>query len=144
MNFSVRKASFPDAHKIAQMESAYIDCPWSEEQVRAEIENADALFFVAEKADEVIGYISGVIAADECEVSNIAVEKAYRRQKVGSGLFAELIDKSAQRGVKRLFLLVNSDNIAAISLYEKIGFGRVGLRRGYYTSGDAIVMRLEL
>lgn len=140
----IRVADVSDAQRIAQMESTYIDCPWSESQVASEIVRDNVLFFVATACDEPIGYLSGECAADECEVSNIAVDEAYRRKKIGTRLFAALIDKAAQRGVKRLFLLVNSTNSAAINLYESIGFCRVGLRQKYYGDGDAIVMRLAL
>ena len=45
-----------------------------------------------------------------------------------------------------VFLEVRPSNLAARSLYEKIGFTMLGLRRGYYRnpSEDAIVMGKSL
>jgi ribosomal-protein-alanine N-acetyltransferase len=35
-----------------------------------------------------------------------------------------------------IFLEVRPSNIAAISLYKKMGFKQVGVRKGYYPNGD--------
>ncbi len=140
----IRRATVSDAARISELEARYIDCPWNEAQVRAEINKPDVLFFTAEINGEVVGYLSGECAADECEVSNIAVDEPYRRHKIGCKLFAALLDCAARRGIQRVFLLVKSTNAAAVGLYEKTGFKSVGSRRGYYRDGDAVVMRLDL
>jgi ribosomal-protein-alanine N-acetyltransferase len=45
-------------------------------------------------------------------------------------------------------LEVRSGNLVALSLYESVGFSRIGLRRDYYPSllgrEDAVVMGLDL
>jgi ribosomal-protein-alanine N-acetyltransferase len=48
-----------------------------------------------------------------------------------------------------VFLEVGQDNPAALTLYDRLGFKRVGLRRDYYTRRDgarvdAVLMRLSL
>ena len=48
-----------------------------------------------------------------------------------------------------MFLEVDVANPAAITLYERLGFQRAGLRKAYYDRGvdglaDALVMRLDL
>ena len=145
MIISVRRAIASDAPKIAAAERAYIDCPWTEAQVANEIENPDCLFFTAQTEDrEFVGYASGVVAADECEVSNIAVLEEYRRRGVGKALFDKLLAEAKKRGVTTVFFLVRVDNEAAIGLYEKLGFAAVGTRRGYYNGQDAAIMRKGL
>lgn len=141
---SVRCADASDARTISDIERRYIDCPWTEAQIADEIKNPSSVFLVAEYEGEFAGYLSGVCAADECEVSNIAVIERFRRRKVGSGLFAALIDIVVERGVKTLFLLVRTDNMPAVALYESLGFSIVGTRKNYYTVGDAFVMKLEI
>jgi ribosomal-protein-alanine N-acetyltransferase len=44
-----------------------------------------------------------------------------------------------------VFLEVRTDNVAAITLYESVGFVRVGLRRRYYraSGADAYTMRRD-
>lgn len=144
MDVGYREARLCDAAEIADIMSRYIDCPWSEAQVREEIQNADAPFFVAEADGHVVGFLSGVCAADECELSDVAVTAEYRRRGVATTLFSLLFDSLSARKVSAVFLLVRKDNAAAVRLYEKLGFCKVGERQNYYGNADAVIMRRQL
>lgn len=139
----LRKANKSDAHIIAALEHAYIDCPWTESQIAEEIER-NPVFYVAECDGEVCGYVSGEIAADECEISNIAVSEPRRRKGVGKALLTALLNELAARQVKSVFLLVRDGNVPAIALYERMGFLRVGQRKNYYKGKDALIMQINL
>lgn len=140
----VRRALPSDVYSIASAENAYIDCPWNEAQIAREISAPDTVFLTAETGSVFCGYVSGVVAADECEMSNIAVEEKFRRCGVGRALMDAFLSALEVRGVKSVYLLVRDGNSAAISLYEKCGFEFVGLRKGYYKGKDARIMRLTL
>jgi putative acetyltransferase len=62
----------------------------------------------------------------------ISVAKEWQRQGVGSRLMAALLD-AADRwlGCLRIELQVYTDNVAAIALYRKFGFGHEGTHRAY-------------
>ena len=84
-------------------------------------------------------------AGDECELLSIAVEQAER----GRGLAKMLMEHSHReltaRGAKSFFLEVRESNAAAISLYGKLGYEKIGERRGYYANGEgAAVMGMIL
>ena len=144
MSVTVRKAVSGDAHRIAEAEAVYIDCPWTESQVAEEILSETAVFLVAETDGEFCGYVSGAIAADECETSNVAVVERYRRRGIGRALLSAFIGELTKRGVKSVFLLVRDDNAAAVGLYGKCGFNAVGRRKGYYKGRDALIMQLNI
>ena len=141
---AVRRADIGDASAVADAERKYIDCPWTKEQIEREISDGASVFLVAEDDGAFCGYLSGTVAADECEISNIAVEFECRRRGIGTMLFETLLSEIRSRGVNTVFLLVRSDNVSALALYGKLGFARVGSRRGYYKNGDAVIMRLDL
>lgn len=144
MNIIIRTATECDAKNIAAAEAEYIDCPWTFAQVRDAI-LAGAPFFVAESDGEFAGYISGDIAADECEMSNIAVVEKFRRNGIGNKLVKALISALQKKGVTAVFLLVREDNTCAQALYGKCGFEIAGKRRGYYKGKfDALIMKLLL
>ena len=130
-----------DAADISRIERAYIDCPWTEEQIRAEI-SSSAIFLAAAVDGKLAGYVSGVVAADECEIANVAVDGGYRRRGIATRLLEELVNEAVSLGADKMFLSVRVDNLPAIELYKKLGFETVGVRRGYYGVGaDANTMR---
>jgi [ribosomal protein S18]-alanine N-acetyltransferase len=107
-------------------------------------ENASRHYLVAEVEGHVVAY-AGLCAypPHESYVQTIAVAPDVQGQGLGTRLLAELISVSMSRGCDRLDLEVRADNEVAIRLYERHGFARVGLRRGYYqpSGTDAVVMR---
>jgi ribosomal-protein-alanine acetyltransferase len=89
---------------------------------------------------QILGYLaSRQTAPGEREILNVAVDSAYRRQ----GIALRLIEAEIERGKGSWFLEVRESNLAAIRLYESIGFSECGRRANYYNSPPetAIVMR---
>jgi ribosomal-protein-alanine N-acetyltransferase len=82
-------------------------------------------------------------APHEAYSQTIAVAPDAQRRGIGDTLLTELIAESLRRGCPHLDLEVRADNETAIRLYERHGFTRIGLRRGYYqpSNTDAAVMR---
>ncbi|MGE5514219.1 MAG: GNAT family N-acetyltransferase [Bacteroidota bacterium] len=90
------------------------------------------------------GFVLWRAAAGEAEILTIAVLPPWRRAGVGHRLLDAALDAAAQAGAEAMFLEAAADNTAALGLYEKRGFQRVGLRRAYYGDKDAVVMKLDL
>jgi ribosomal protein S18 acetylase RimI-like enzyme len=78
-------------------------------------------------------------APDEAELLNIGVDPAWRRR----GAATALLDALSRAAHGNIFLEVAEGNAAAISLYSKHGWDKVGVRAGYYHHGtlNAIVMK---
>jgi [ribosomal protein S18]-alanine N-acetyltransferase len=63
------------------------------------------------------------------------------RTGLGARLLEALLAEAERRGQRRVLLEVRSDNGPAQRLYERYGFTRSAVRRGYYPGGvDAWVM----
>jgi ribosomal protein S18 acetylase RimI-like enzyme len=79
---------------------------------------------------------------------SITVRKPFWGLGIGSASMAELIHFSRERGVRALHLGVRAGNEVAIKLYEKFGFERVGMHRGFFNIDgvfhDEILMDLYL
>jgi ribosomal-protein-alanine N-acetyltransferase len=89
------------------------------------------------------------LVAGEMEVLTLGVSGAARRRGTAQAILAAALDAARSAGAQSVFLEVAIDNAPAVALYERLGFGRAGLRRGYYDRGasgraDALVMRLDL
>ncbi|MBR0673916.1 GNAT family N-acetyltransferase [Roseomonas soli] len=100
---------------------------------------------LATAAGEPLGFALGRVAAEEAEVLTLAVRPAARRVGTGRALMRALMAESARRGARTLFLEVAEGNLAARTLYDRLGAAVAGRRRRYYPNGsDALVLSLPL
>jgi ribosomal-protein-alanine N-acetyltransferase len=137
-----------DAARCAELESQLFegDDPWPARVFMAELEAKHNHYVAARADDKLVGYggISrlGRKKPYEYEIHTIGVDAAYQGQGIGRQMLTALLEY-ANGGT--IFLEVRTDNDAAISLYESVGFVRVGMRRRYYraSGADAYTMRRD-
>ena len=72
--------------EVAQLEALCFSKPWSEQGLLAELANGTAHFFVAQSAEEIVGYIGMHIVCDEAYIANLAVHPGHRKKGVGRTL----------------------------------------------------------
>ena len=132
MEFTIRTAVISDAPAVAEMEAACFSAPWSIAQIEDGIGKGNALFFVAECAGTVCGYVSAEDICSECYMNNLAVASEYRRRGIAASLLRTLIDAARSRGCAFLTLEVREGNAPARHLYEACGFSLAGLRKNFY------------
>ena len=137
-----------DAARCAELESQLFDGddPWPARAFLAELEAKHNHYVAARADDKLVGY-GGIARLGrkkpyEYEIHTIGVDVAYQGHGIGRQLLAALLEH-ANGGT--IFLEVRTDNEAAISLYETVGFVRVGMRRRYYraSGADAYTMRRD-
>lgn len=138
----IRRAEPHDAHEISRLEQACFREPWTEEDIRRDIEfNEIVTVIVAEDEDEMIGYIDYQTLDFESELRRVCVRPNRRRLNVGSCLMYAMIHDVEQRGIPEILLEVREDNEAARGMYRDMGFIENGRRKGYYgPDEDAILM----
>lgn len=132
--------------EILAIDRECISPPWTEGQMLSEIYNEDTDFRLAVEAGKVLGFCVLRRIGDEAELLRIAVKPESRRLGAGIQLMNAAIKDAGGRGVLTIFLEVRVSNLAAISMYEKLGFRNLGVRRGYYDAPveDAKIMSLHL
>jgi [ribosomal protein S18]-alanine N-acetyltransferase len=146
-----------DAARCAELEKQLFDGddPWPARAFLAELE-AKHIRYVAARikaespaqpaADKLVGYAGisrlGRKHPYEYEIHTIGVDAAYQGQGIGRRMMTELLEYASGGTV---FLEVRTDNVAAIALYESLGFVNVGLQRQYYraSGADAYTMRRD-
>jgi len=146
-NFSdtrIRPTMPPD---VAALLSILAESPeaslWSEASLLEACSSGSA--WVAEQDGRVIGFLIGRIAADEFEILNVAVARAYRRRGMASALLNEALECAQTGGSRRAYLEVRASNEAAIALYLRHEFRVCGSRARYYQhpAEDAVVLSRE-
>ena len=131
---------------IAQLEQACFAHPWSEQALRDELENEQAVFFVAEdETGRLMGYTGMHVVLGECYMDNLAVDPSFRHKGVGRALLQALIDWAYEHEGVFLTLEVRPSNEIARHLYTAMGLREVGRRPRYYTdpTEDALLMTVS-
>ncbi len=140
---NIRQATTEDIPAVAALEAVcFPEDPWPE-RVFALGMNGLA---VAEEEGAILGYAVLSSVLDEGSLDNIAVAPERRRQGMADRLLAAIEAMGRTRELSFITLEVRASNQAAIALYEKHGFARVGRRTNYYEKPreDAILMTLVL
>lgn len=138
--------SYEDIPQVACLEREVFSQPWSESGIRTYYDSGSTLFIVAKHREKVIGYGAVMRVLDEGNLISLIVDSAFRRMGIAGEILDILYDLSSQNGVMNIFLEVRSSNKAAIALYERDGFERIGIRRGFYEKPkeDALLYKKEL
>jgi ribosomal-protein-alanine N-acetyltransferase len=145
---ALRLVSAADISAIARIERASFGDPWSEDAFRELLGAPSAIFLVATKGSEkaVAGYVVALVASDQAEILNLAVNPSERRWGLGGELLDAAFAALIARGAREVFLDVRESNVAALALYRSRGFAALSRRRNYYRSPveDALVLRLAI
>lgn len=109
--------------------------------LECEINSPLSILETEERDGKIVGYALGRVVADEAELLKICVLSEYRKQGIAEKMLGKLLEKMREKGAAACFLEVRSKNAPAISLYQKLGFEKIALRRNYYPDDDAVVMK---
>ena len=141
---TIREMNLADVDCVCVLEEMAFSMPWHKESFIEMIENKDALYLVAD--DEQAGIIGccGVRSiVGEGDISNVVVHPDYRKKGVAYRMLGELISRGEKEfGITEFTLEVRCSNMAAIRLYEKLGFVSEGVRKNFYEEPveDALIM----
>lgn len=141
-------ATAEDAPAMASVHAQAFDTPWTETDFEDLLEG-EGIFGLVAKGEDPAGVLICRTVASESEILTVGVAAWARRKGVGQALMLAAIALARQAGAGEMFLEVDVGNDGAVMLYERLGFVRSGLRKGYYDRGangraDALVMRLDL
>jgi ribosomal-protein-alanine N-acetyltransferase len=146
MSAVVREMRWWDIEPVTQLERAlFVDDAWTDTMFWSELAEHDSRHYVVADVDgSVVGYAGlCAYASGEAYVQTIGVAPDQRRGGIGTLLLTDLLADAQARGCSHVDLEVRDGNDDAIRLYERHGFHRIGVRRGYYqpSGADALVMR---
>lgn len=137
----------PDLPAVMLIENTIYTFPWTQGNFHDSLA-AGYSCWVYMRDGELIGYAVLMRAADEAHLLNLSIAASCQRQGHGSRLLRRVCELARAEGARLLFLEVRPSNAAALRLYQRHGFERIGLRRAYYPAQagreDALVLSLPL
>lgn len=96
----------------------------------------DKTFFVYELEGKVIGFYKTTRYPGRCNhvayIGSLAINPEYQGRGLAKAMMKEVIDELQSNGIKRIELIVESDNPKAIRFYERLGFKIEGTLQKFY------------
>ncbi|OSI07625.1 acetyltransferase [Neisseria animaloris] len=141
----IRPATSQDCFHLAELDAQCNPSPWSANQFQTALNNRFNTVLVIEQDKKLSAFAVWQTICGESELHLIATAPEYRRIGLASHLLSIWFQSVLEHKVERLFLEARESNIAAQSLYRKLGFSEYGRRKLYYTLSenmreDAVLM----
>nr|WP_210296896.1 N-acetyltransferase [Gellertiella hungarica] len=143
-----------DCPAVSRLHGERFSQRWGDGEFHSLLSQPSVFGFVARQTTGLFktplaGFVLSREAAGEAEILTIAVSHKLQRSGLGWRLMQAVMREAGSRGGSTLFLEVDDGNHAALGLYRKLGFEKVGERPAYYTAADgrrstALVMRRVL
>lgn len=120
-----REATPEDAERIVQFwhdSGASMSLGDSVEHVRRAITNPDALLVVAEAGQEIIGTLLGAFDGWRGNMYRLVVHPNRRREGIGRQLVKRIEQFFAERGARRVTVLIEADRPWAMDFWTAVGY----------------------
>lgn len=141
-NLLIRKMDMSDVPFVLHYETKTFDQHVEEKALYEEIiENQVSHYYMALVNEERIGYIGVWVPKPNAEILTLYIKEEYRKKEYGFALLYFVMEELEKEHIESVTLEVRMSNIAAVSLYKKLGFEHVSTRKNYYKDGeDALLM----
>jgi ribosomal protein S18 acetylase RimI-like enzyme len=130
-----------DAREIAEMSRDLIEqgltWSWTPARVQHFITGAESSVIVARREQRIAAFAIMHFGDDVAHLNLLAVAPRHRRQGLGSQMMEWLTATAVEAGVFRINLEVRSQNEAARTFYQRLGFDQLGVVQGYYQGREA-------
>ncbi len=137
LGLHIEPAQPRDADAVAQLHAQSFYRGWPRQDIEAYLLDTDTPTLVAcDARRRVAGFAMLRLLGDDAVLMNIAVSPKYRGKGVGAALMRACFEDLRMTASRRMILEVATDNPAAIRLYAKLGFTKLGERQGYYARPD--------
>jgi ribosomal-protein-alanine N-acetyltransferase len=136
MSKGIRRMIVNDAAGVHAVELESFATPWTLDALEAEMKQNPNAYYVVADQDGIVGFAGLWHIADEGHITNIAVKQSHRGQGLGEDLLTALIAAGRALVLRAMTLEVRVSNTPARTLYEKLGFHYVGIRKRYYQDNN--------
>ena len=137
-----------DLDEVVRAEAQIYPYPWTLGNFADSLRSGYSSWVLRDAGHVLQAYGIIMLALDEAHLLNLSVARECQRQGLGWRTLDWLADVARGYGARTMLLEVRPSNPAAIRLYDRYGFQRIGVRRGYYPAldgrEDAVVMRVTL
>lgn len=121
---------------------------FTKQQIAYLLTDYNSISLVAKVNGKIIGFIIGKIHIERKSaighILTIDVLPTHRRKGIAQRLLEEIEKIFREKGIKVCHLEVREDNVAALSLYQKSGYRKIGKLENYYENAQGIYLKKTL
>ena len=134
-----------DMPAVLGIENKCFEFAWTEEDFIRCLRQRNCIGMVAEKDDEVVGFMIYELHKNRLHILNFAVNPEFRRQGVGRSMVSKLLGKLSHERRNRIMLEVRETNLDAQLFFKSLGFRAISVLRDFYedTIEDAYLMQFR-
>jgi ribosomal-protein-alanine acetyltransferase len=149
MTVTVEDASIGHLDRLYEIEMECFEKEaFTKKQIAQLLMDYNSVGLVAKEDDKILGFIIAMIYVDRNASSGhiltIDVSPAHRRKGIGQMLLQEIEKILFAKSVRACHLEVREDNVAAISLYRKLGYQKIAKLKNYYGNAHGICLKKVL
>jgi len=143
----IEKASIEDLDRLYEIEMKCFETEaFTKQQIAYLLTNS--VILVSKVKDEIVGFVIGKTYIDKKpatgQILTIDVSPKHRRKGIGQRLLQEIEKTFKDKGIRMCFLEARENNFVALSLYQKLGYKKVGRLGNYYGNADGMRLRKVL
>ena len=141
---TLRLARGSDIQQIAVMSRCLIEVglrgwTWHPTRIARALRGRETCVLVAETEERFAGFAITEFGDTRAHLSLFAVQPAYQRRGIGLAMIEWIMESVLTAGITQLDVEMRSNNFAARSFYEALGFVRTGQVPGYYQNIETAV-----
>ena len=146
MTWNIGPMTEEDVAAVAALEAENFSRPWSYDAFLKTLSDENYIVMIAKERDALLGYCVLLCTGEEADITNVCTAPEARGRGVATGMLTALMEEGKSRGVAAFFLEVRESNTPARTLYTKLGFEEIGLRKNYYEEPreHAVLMKYML
>lgn len=121
-----------DLAEVLDIEQHSFEFPWYEDDFVRYMRQKNVIGMVAERDNQVVGYMVYELHRHRIDVSNLAVHPDLRYQSIGEQMVAKLISKLSPDRRHTIRCEIRERNLGAQLFFQKCGFRATNVLRNYY------------
>lgn len=149
MAATIEDASIRDLEKLYEIE---VECfekeAFTKKQITQLLTEYNSISLMMKAGSQTVGFIIGTIYVErnalKGHIVTLDVLPAHRRQGFGQRLLNEVERMFMEKGAEICYLEVREGNEAALNLYLKLGYEKIGKLRNYYGDAHGICLKKTL
>jgi [ribosomal protein S18]-alanine N-acetyltransferase len=147
-DYEIRRCDREDIPSVMEINASTLPEHYSDFFYYEILSEFPETFLVAEHLGRVVGYVMCRVEygfshvrrlglARKGHVVSVAVLESHRRKGIATKLLRASEGELRKRSATEVYLEVRVSNLDAISLYEHVGYKKVGRLESYYKDGEA-------